>query len=108
MWKDALLITVSAVLFIQMGLSEAIQRLLRFKSVVLSCHRCLSFWSVLAWSLVHGNPFLNSVAASFLCSYLSLWLALLYDAVAVKYNEAYGKIPTQDTSEAGADEVSEL
>ena len=108
MWKDALLLTVSAVLFVQMGLSEAIQSVLRFKSRILSCPRCASFWAVLAWSLLHRNPVLPSVAASFLCSYLSLWLALAYDAVAVIYNKAYGKISTTDTSEAGADEVSQL
>ena len=115
MWKDALLLTVSVVLFVQMGLSEAIQSVLRFKSRVLSCPRCTSFWTVLVWSLLHRNGLLPSVAASFLCSYLSLWLALAYDAVAVIYNKAYGKISTKDTakanadvSEASADEVSEL
>ena len=106
MWKDALLITVSAVLFVQMGLSEAIQDVLSFKSKVLSCPRCCTFWSVLAWSLLHRNAVVPSVAASFICSYLSLWLALLYDAVAVIYNKAYGKISTTDTPEASADEVS--
>lgn len=108
MWMDALLITVSAVLFVQMGLSAAIQQVLGIKSKVLSCVRCSTFWPVLAWSLLHRNPVIPSVAASFLCSYLALWLALLYDKMAVTYNKAYGKISTTDTSEAGADEVSEM
>ena len=109
MWKDAALLTLSAVLFVQMGLSEAIQGVLRFKSRILSCPRCCTFWSVLAWSLLHRCAIVESVAVSFLSAYFALWLALLYDAMAVKYNKTYGKISTEaDTDKAGADEVSQL
>lgn len=108
MWKDAALITISAVLFVQMGLSEAIQGALKFSSKVLSCPRCLSFWIVLAWSLLRRNGAIVSVAASFICAYCALWLALLYDIIATKYNKIYDKISPADTSEASADEVSKL
>ena len=109
MWKDALLLTVSAVLFVQMGLSAAVQDLLRIKFRVVSCPKCLTFWSVLAWSLTHGGAIVESRAASFLSAYTALWLALLYDAIAVLYNKAYDKVsPTDNTDKAGADEMSEL
>lgn len=108
MIQDAALLTVSAVLAVQMGLTEAIQTKLSFKSQILSCPRCLTFWLVLAWLLVHDAPLILSIAASFICSYCALWLCLLYDAIATIYNKAYGKIyPETDTEEAetDADEV---
>ena len=41
-----------------------------------------------------------SVAASFISAYVALWLALLYDALAVLYNYAYESITkTDDTAQ---------
>lgn len=109
MVKDVALITISCVLFVQMGLSEAIQDAVKFKSKILSCPRCLTFWSVFAWSLWHCNQIIESVATSFLSSYSALWIALLYDSLATLYNKAYDKISSQhDTDKADANEVSEL
>ena len=99
MLKEAALITVSCVLFVQMGLSKAIQERIRFRSVVLSCPKCATFWSVLAYSLITGNGILPSVAASFVSSYCALWLSLLYDALARIYNSCYEAITeTDDTA----------
>ena len=108
MWKDAALITISVVLFVQMGLSEAILSTLGVESKILSCPKCLTFWSVLLWSIFHRNALLNCVAASFVSSYTALWLALLHDAIAIKYNDLYGKILSKHTAQASADAVSEL
>ena len=111
MLKEAALLTVSCVLFVQMGLSQAIQERIRFRSVVLSCPKCATFWSVLAYSLISGKGVLPSVAASFVSSYSALWLSLLYDALAKLYNTCYEAISeTNDTdpdAEAGPDEHAE-
>jgi hypothetical protein len=109
MWKDALLLTLSSVLFVQMGLSEAIQKFVGFRSTLLSCPRCVSFWSVLAWFIFKGYGILPSVATSFISAYSALWLSLLYDAIAVIYNRAYEKVSTgEDTEDTEPDEVSEV
>ena len=100
MVKEAALITISAVLFIQMGLSSAIQEFLHFRSRIASCPKCVAFWSVLAYCLLTGNGIVVSVAASFISAYVALWLALLYDALAVLYNYAYESITkTDDTAQ---------
>jgi len=107
MVTEAALITVSCVLFVQMGLSHAIQERIGFKSEILSCVRCCTFWSVLVYSLLARYGILQSVAASFLSSYAALWLALIYDALAKFYNSCYESITeTTDASpdaEAGPD-----
>ena len=119
MVKEAALITISCVLFIQMGLAEAISDFLQLRIKIASCQKCCSFWCCLIWLLTHKNGLVLSVAASFIASYCALWLSLIYDYLAVLYNNLYEQITkTQDTSEdaerprssadtqAGSNEVS--
>lgn len=97
---EVVLITVSCVLFIQMGLYDAIRNTLNIQSRIVSCPRCLTFWSVFLFSVFSKSGFLVSVATSFIASYSALWLALLYDVLAAKYNSIYDKITkTTDTSD---------
>ena len=61
---------------------------------------------------------IESVAVSFLFSYLSLWLALAYDALASLYNRLYEQFteasgvsedaPSSDSEEASADEMPDV
>ena len=96
------MITVSCVLFVQMGLSDAIQDTFRFKSRIASCPKCLSMWVNLAYLLITRHGVVISIAASFICSYAALWIALVYDAIAVLYNFFYESITKEpDTAEEG-------
>ncbi len=79
MIRDAALITLICVLFVQMGLSDAIQNILHVRSRIASCPKCLTMWTSLVCFLLHRNGILESVAASFICSYTALWLAMAYD-----------------------------
>ena len=119
MIAEAVLITLSCTLFVQMGLSEAFQTLLHIKFKIASCPKCLTFWTCLLWLIVDGTGLLLSVATAFVASYCALWLSLIYDALALLYNHLYEQITqTTDTSESaettaeydkanpGADEVS--
>ena len=114
-------ILISCVLFVQMGLSDAVQEKLHLKVKFASCPKCLTFWSSLAWLLLHGRGPVHSIAASLVASYCALWLVMLYDALALLYNYIYEQITkNNDTSqdskatgsakepEAPADEVSQM
>lgn len=103
MIKEVALITVSTVLFVQMGLSSAIQGFFNIRLRIASCPKCASFWSVLAYCLATKHGFLVSVAASFLSAYVALWLSLLYDALALLYNTAYEHITKTDGAPEDAD-----
>lgn len=118
---EAALITVSCVLFVQMGLADAFQEAMRIRSRIVSCQKCLSFWVCLAWTIIHGYGLVVSVAVSFIASYCALWLSLLYDCLALIYNQLYEQITqTNDTStdaerprsssdtQAGCNEVSQM
>lgn len=103
MIREVALITVSAVLFVQMGLSDTIQDVIHFRSRIASCPKCVSFWSVLAYCILTERGVIVSVASSFICAYVALWIALAYDALALIYNTVYESITeTKDTaSDAG-------
>ena len=102
--REAALVAVSCVLFVQMGLSGAIQDAVRIKSRILSCPKCLTFWAVLAWELAHRAGVVSAVAASFILSYAALWVALILDGLTVLYNSLYNAITetTEDTPEDAA------
>lgn len=103
MVKEVALITVSTVLFVQMGLSSAIQGFFNIRMRIASCPKCAAFWSALAYCLVTKHGILVSVAASFLSAYAALWLALLYDALALLYNTAYEHITQTNGASADAE-----
>jgi len=112
MIQETALILISCVLFIQMGLSQAIQDFLKVRLRFLSCPKCLTFWVTLITLLTYGNTVIESVAVSFIAAYLALWLSLLYDCMATIYNKCYDHLSkTQDTesdslSESSQDAVS--
>ena len=92
MFLDALLIIVSCVLIVQMGLIDAIEKIIPYRFKILSCPKCLVFWSSLIWHLATGRGVLLSIGTSFVSSYVALWLVLAYDFMAIVYNKTYEKI----------------
>lgn len=120
MITEVALITISCVLFIQMGLCGAIESFLHIEMPIVSCPKCLTWWVCLCYLVLHENGIVVSVATSFIASYCAQWVALIYDAVALLYNYLYEQISTPDTSfdservesptdtQAGADEVSTM
>jgi|GEM_PF-3083159 len=97
MIEKAAVLTLCCVLFISMGLSEAIQDRVGFKHPILSCPKCLTFWAVLFLCIVQRADILLSLAAAFFCSYAALWLTLFFDGMTVLYNMIYEKYNETDT-----------
>lgn len=117
MVTEAALLALSCVLFVQMGLGDAIQRTTGVSFRIMSCPKCLTMWVVLSYLLLTGRDAVQAVAASFVSSYCAMWAALVYDAMALLYNRIYEKITetddtpaaeSPDTEDAGADEVSQM
>ena len=108
--KEVALITLSCVLFVQMGLADSILRILRIKKIS-PCYKCLSYWLTGLWMGFHGYDPVLLVATSFIASYCSLWLGLLYDGLAVFYNYLYEKLsktPDADSETGSPDAVSKM
>ena len=99
MITEVALITISCVLFVQMGLCGAIERVLRIRFTILSCPKCLTMWGCFFYLIFNKHGLVLSLATSFLASYCALWLALIYDSLALLYNFIYEQINNpQDTA----------
>ena len=110
-WNDIASIVFVCVTMNHLGLIEAIQTITKCKQLpVVSCVKCFTFWSVLAYNLwsVGFSDMPLMLAVSFLCSYLALWLELFEGYIDTLYMKLYGKIftTTDDTSASDADDGS--
>ena len=77
---------------------------------IISCPKCLSFWSVMTYGVAEANyslftlnSSLRLLAIALLCSYLALWLNLIMYAIDTLYNRIYGKI--EDYNQEVCDEA---
>lgn len=94
---EVALLIISCVLFVEMGLSQAIQNIIKVNLIILSCPKCLTFWSILLYCILNSYGFIICLATSFISSYIALWLVLLYDFLAIIYNRSYEKINKENS-----------
>lgn len=99
MWEGAIMVAVSCVLYVNMGLHEAVVDVLNIDLRITGCPRCLTFWSTLAWNLIGGYGLVPSIFVAFSLSYFALWASLLLDYLATLYNKTYEKLYNQSDAE---------
>ena len=100
MWTEAALLAVGCTLFVNMGLADAVQETIGFRSRILSCVKCCVFWCSLAFLAIRGCRIVAAVPASFIFSYLALWLDLGLSALNRRYNELYEQIAAEEPRRA--------
>lgn len=82
-------VLISSCLFIHLGMGETIEKTIRIRFVLFRCVKCLTFWSVLGYSLlVEQFSVVVSICVSFVCAYAALWIDLLL----VKLSSVYEKL----------------
>ena len=85
----AILLMLAATTAVHMGLPQAIALIL---SKVLTCHKCLSFWFVLAGLLYAGCQPKYAVLLSILMAYLSNWFAIVLILLNRLYTRLWEKV----------------
>lgn len=84
------LIFVSCCLFIHLGLGKAICKTLKIRFVLFTCVKCLTFWSILIYTLLFtALRWEACIAISFISAYLALWVELALNKLADVYEEYY-------------------
>lgn len=111
-WIDIACIIIAATSANHLGLIEAAEGVIGRRLPVVSCSKCLTFWSVLAWcclvccdniaALPRSLPRL--LAVSFLASYTAIWLELLMACIDTIYNRIYEKVINPETDTEGPGE----
>lgn len=95
MWTTAGIVFV-CVAANHLGFVEAVEDILERKFRVISCTKCLTFWSVLSYSLLHVPP-TDALAAAFFCAYAAPWVELAMYYIDNLYLDCYGKIDKRQT-----------
>ena len=98
----AVMLMASVVLFNHMGLCDAVERVTHYKFRILSCSKCGTFWSVLAYLLFTSHNVIESFTAAFALSYLALWFELLLGLMSKVY-ETCIQTTEADSDKAGAE-----
>ena len=99
-WIDIVGIVFVCVTANHLGLVKAIEDAAHRELRIVNCPKCFSFWSVLAYTVITSRNAITSLAISFLCSYIALWLELLEGFIDTLYMKVYEKITTTDTDDA--------
>ena len=111
-WTDIACIVFACTTANHLGLVGAVIGVLfkkRRTLPVVSCPRCLTWWTTMAYGAIlaatdrYGcdlSDVIRWLAISFLASYLALWLELAEGGIDKLYDYIYGKIyPTADTAD---------
>ena len=103
-WIDIACIVFACVTAIHLGLVKAIEEIIDRELKVVNCPRCLSCWSVFAYTIITSHKPIPSLAISFLCSYLAIWLELFEGFIDTLYTKLYETIyPDTEDNKASAD-----
>ena len=103
-WIDIAAIVFTCVTSIHLGLVKAIEDIAQRELRIVNCPKCFSFWSVLAYTVITSRNAITSLAISFLCSYLALWLELIEGFIDSLYMKLYETIYSDTTdNETSAD-----
>lgn len=106
MWIDIASIVFVCVTANHLGLVKAIAQVLGVELRIVSCPKCFTFWTVLIYMTFTWHGMLTSLAISFLCAYLAIWVELTEGFIDTIYLWLYEKIypnPENDTPAADAD-----
>ena len=96
-WIDIASIVFVSVTANHLGLIKAIEGIAKMEIPIVNCPKCLTWWITLVYTIICSREVFTSLAISFLCSYLAIWLELLEGFVDTLYNKLYDTIyPTED------------
>ena len=99
-WIDIACIVFACATANHMGLIESLEKAIGRSIPVLNCVKCSTFWFVLAYSSVSSGCLTESLAVSFLASYLALWVELSETYIDTLYIKLYGTITETDNGGA--------
>ena len=91
-WIDIAGIVFVCVTANHLGLVKAIEDTIHRELMIINCPKCLSYWGVLAYTIITSCELIPSLAISFLASYIAIWIELFEGFIDTLYNKLYDKI----------------
>lgn len=81
------MLVLSCVMVIHLGLVDAVLRVLGLRSdmPLVTCPKCLTFWTVLVYAVIAHTSLTASVATAFVSCYIAVWLDLFLGIMDLAY-----------------------
>ena len=89
-------ILLCCVLFVHLGLGDAVSKVIQRNLSLFRCVKCTTFWAVLAYTFYSGFAPVKCVALAFACSYVALWVDFLFSIIAILYEKYYKILVTKE------------
>lgn len=84
-------------------MGETIEKTIRIRFVLFRCVKCLTFWSVLGYSLlVEQFSVVDAICVSFVCAYAALWIDLLLGKLASVYEKLSENVVAEESESVSA------
>lgn len=89
-------VLLCCVLFVHMGLGDAVSGIIKRCASLFRCVKCTTFWAILAYTLFFANynP-IECLAIAFGCAYIALWIDLLFAKISMWYEKLYESVVTE-------------
>ena len=91
-WNDIAGIVFTCVTANHLGLVKAIEDTWEKELPIVNRPKCLTFWSVLIYTVFATRQVIAPLAISFLAGYIAIWLELFEGMIDKLYNMLYEKI----------------
>ncbi len=90
-------VLLCCVLFVHLGLGDAVSRIMKRCVSLFRCVKCTTFWTILAYTLflTEFEP-VECVAIAFGCAYIALWVDLLFTKISMWYEKIYESLVTEE------------
>lgn len=90
-------VLLCCVLFVHMGLGDAVSGVIKRNATLFQCVKCTTFWAILAYTLflTEYEP-VECAAIAFGCAYIALWVDLLFAKISVWYEKFYKSMVTEE------------
>lgn len=91
------------VLFVHLGLGDAVGKVIRRNLSLFRCVKCFTFWTILAYTLFFAefSP-VKCVALAFACAYAALWIDMFFAKIAKWYEKWYKGVAAEECDDSSA------
>ena len=107
MWIDIASIVFVCVTANHLGLIKAIEEVTGVELHIVNCVKCFTWWTTLLYMVCTCHSVITSLAISFLCSYLAIWLELFEGYIDTLYLKLYEKIYSDSTDDTPATDTDD-
>lgn len=90
-------ILLCCVLFVHLGLGDAVSKVIKRCLSLFNCVKCFTFWNILAYTTLFLEwSFVKCMAVAFASAYAALWVDLIFAKISTMYEKWYKGVVAEE------------